>query len=77
MKYLVKGKKKIIISLLLGVLLISCSDQKQATLESSKNKELIDSLAVEKREKSNEIKELNSELDSLKKMRDSLKQAQK
>ena len=73
MKYFLQGKIKIIISLLLGVFLISCSEQKEPALENSKNKELIDSLALEKAEKSNEIKELNSELDSLKKLRDSLK----
>ena len=77
MKYFMQGKKRILISLLLGVVLISCSDQKQSTSENSKNKELIDSLAIEKSEKSKEIKELNSELDSLKKLRDSLKQNSK
>ena len=73
MKYLMQGKKKILISFILGVIIVSCSEQKQSKLENSKNKELIDSLAIEKIEKSNEIKELNSELDSLKKLRDSLK----
>jgi len=73
MKYLMHGKKKILISFILGVIIVSCSEQKQSKLENSKNKELIDSLAIEKIEKSNEIKELNSELDSLKKLRDSLK----
>jgi hypothetical protein len=73
MKYFLRGKKKIIISLLFGVMFISCSDQKQTSSENSKNKELIDSLAIEKSEKSIEVKELNSELDSLKKLRDSLK----
>ena len=73
MKYFIQGKKKIIISLLFGVMFISCSEQKESTSENSKNKELIDSLAIEKREKSIEAKELNSELDSLKKLRDSLK----
>ena len=74
MKYLVHGKKRILIPLLLGVIFISCSEQKQSTLENSINNELIDSLAIEKSEKSKEIKELNSELDSLKKLRDSLQQ---
>ncbi len=73
MKYLMQGKKKILISFILGVIIISCSEQKQSTLDNSRNKELIDSLAIEKIEKSNEINELNSELDSLKKLRDSLK----
>ena len=77
MKYFIHGKKKIFISLILGVIFISCSDQKQSTSENSKNQELIDSLAIEKSEKSIEIKELNSELDSLKKLRDSLKQNSK
>ena len=74
MKYLMHGKKRILIPLLLGVIFISCSEQKQSTLENSINNELIDSLAIEKSEKSKEIKELNSELDSLKKLRDSLQQ---
>jgi len=73
MKYFMQGKKKILISLLLGVFLISCSEQNQSTSENSKNRKIIDSLAIEKIEKSKEIKELNSELDSLKKLRDSLK----
>ncbi len=73
LQYLMHGKKKILISFILGVIIVSCSEQKQSKLENSKNKELIDSLAIEKIEKSNEIKELNSELDSLKKLRDSLK----
>lgn len=77
MKYLMHGKMKILISLILGVIFISCSDQKQSTSENSKNIELIDSLAIEKREKSKKIIELNSELDSLKKLRDSLKQNSK
>ncbi len=76
MKYM-KGKIKIILSLLLGLILISCSEQKDSTSENSKNKEIIDSLAIEKGEKSIEVKELNSELDSLKKLRDSLKQSSK
>lgn len=73
MKYFIQKKKKIIISLLLGVIFISCSEQKHSTLKNSKNEKLIDSLSIEKAEKSTEIKELNSELDSLKKLRDSLK----
>jgi len=77
MKYFIQGKKKIIISLLFGVIFISCSEQKESTSENSKNKELIDSLAIEKRGKSIEVKELNSELDSLKKLRDSLKNKSK
>jgi hypothetical protein len=73
MKAFLQWKTKIIFSLLLGLFLFSCSDQKQTSSENSKNKELVDSLAIEKREKSIEVKELNSELDSLKKFRDSLK----
>jgi len=77
MKYFMWGKRIVIISLLLGVISISCSEQKQSTLENSKNKKLIDSLSIKKGEKSNEIKELNFELDSLKKLRDSLKEVSK
>lgn len=73
MKYFMKEKKNILVFLILGVIFIACSEQKQSIFENSKNKELIDSLAIEKIEKSKEIEELNSELDSLKKLRNSLK----
>ena len=73
MKYFIQGNKKILIALLLGVFLFSCAEEKPSNSENSKNKELIDSLAIEKIEKSKEIEALNSELDSLKKFRDSLK----
>ncbi len=66
-------KKRVLIALLIGVSFISCSEQKKSTIENSKNKKIIDSLSIKKVEKSAEIKELNSELDSLKKLRDSLK----
>ncbi len=62
-----------ILALLLGVFVFSCSEQKQAKPENSKNEQVIDSLLIEKSEKSKEVKDLNSELDSLKKLRDSLK----
>ena len=73
MKYILRRKMKIVLSVLLGMIFISCSEQNESNSENLKNKTLIDSLAIKKQEKSLEVKELNSELDSLKKLRDSLK----
>ncbi len=73
MKNLFKEKITIFIPLLLGVAFLSCSEQKEPSKDNSKNDIIIDSLLIEKSEKSIEIKGLNSELDSLKKLRDSLK----
>ena len=73
MKKLFKVKNITFIPLLLGVVSLSCSEQKEPSKDNSKNDIIIDSLLIEKSEKSIEIKGLNSELDSLKKLRDSLK----
>ncbi len=43
------------------------------TKKASSNKKIIDSLAIQKRSKTKEIKTLNYELDSLRKLSDSLK----
>ena len=73
MKYFIEQKKWIPLFLIFGVILISCSEQKEDKTINSQNKELVDSLSIEKIEKSKEIKELNLALDSLKKIRDGLK----
>jgi len=72
MKNLLKGRMNIFISLLLVVIFLSCSEQKETSKENSKNEKIIDSLLIKKSEKTSEINELNSELDSLRKLRDSL-----
>lgn len=65
--------KKIVLMLILSGFFLSCNNSKIEEVQESVNEKLIDSLSITKKTKSNEITELNSELDSLKRIRDSLK----
>jgi hypothetical protein len=64
--------KKIVLMLILSSFLLSCNNSKIEEAKESVNEKLIDSLSITKETKTSEIKELNSELDSLKRVRDSL-----
>ncbi len=63
--------KRLLSIIIFLTLFVSCqnSNDKQKT---SNNKSTFDSLSLEKEEKTNEAKELKSELDSLRQLRDSL-----
>ena len=63
--------RKTIIILLLGTLFVSCNNMDKVEVKSDKNKQVLDSLSLEKANKTTEIKSLSAELDSLKKLRDS------
>ena len=64
--------KKYFLIILILVLFTSC-EKLDKTKKTSSNKKIIDSLALQKRSKTEEIETLNSELDSLRKLSDSLK----
>ena len=64
--------KKAFIIVMLVVLFASCKNSND-TKETSTNKKTLDSLTTQKKNKTEEIKTLNSELDSLRKLSDSLK----
>jgi len=63
---------KTIIILLLGTLFVGCNNLDKVEIKSDKNKQVLDSLSLEKANKTTEKKSLSAELDSLKKLRDSL-----
>lgn len=65
--------KKLIIILALLTLFSSCDNPKE-TKTSSTEKSTLDSLTIEKNDKKMEAEKLNLELDSLRKLRDSLSQ---
>ena len=69
---LILNKIKFPIFLLLVVLVYSCSDGNSPSKKNIEGKKILDSLTIEKKSKSNEIIKLNSELDSLRMLRDSL-----
>ncbi len=64
--------KKYFLALIVLTLFTSCGNSKN-TKEGSNNKKTLDSLATQKKNKTEEIKTLNSEIDSLIKLSDSLK----
>ena len=65
--------KKILAIITLLVLFISCANSDENGKTTAKQNSAIDSLTIEKETKNEAIKTLNSELDSLKRLRDSLK----
>jgi len=65
--------KKIIIILVLLTFFSSC-DKPKETKTNSTEKSTLDSLTIEKNDKKMEAEKLNHELDSLRKLRDSLAQ---
>ena len=66
-------RELIVLIILIGFITFSCSENRTTSDENLKNKKLIDSLSIEKKERTLEARELKAELDSLKKLRDSLK----
>ena len=64
-------RKAFIVIMVLG-LFISCEKSNESK-ETSQNKKTLDSLAHQKESRTDEINELNSELDSLRRLSDSLK----
>jgi len=71
-----RKKINVVVILILLLLSISCSEKNNYSSENLKNKKLIDSLSTEKKSKTLEAKELKSELDSLRNLRDSLNSIQ-
>jgi hypothetical protein len=69
---LIIKKIKFSIFSLIIILSYSCSDGNSSSKEKHEGNKILDSLAIEKNIKSNEIIKLNSELDSLRMLRDSL-----
>jgi hypothetical protein len=65
-------KIKIIILLLSVGLLFSCSEKDNTSKKNLETSKILDSLTIQKEQKSIEAKKLKSELDSLRKLRDSL-----
>lgn len=69
--------KKLLLIFILLTLFVSCNNSDKKEIKPDKNKQLLDSLSMEKETKKEEITSLNSELDSLKKIRDSLEAVSK
>jgi len=65
--------KKVFAITILLILSISCTNSDESGKTTIKQNSAIDSLTLEKESKNEAIKTLNSELDSLKRLRDSLK----
>ena len=68
--------KKYFLVVVILALFASC-EKSDNTKISSSNKKTLDSLAIQKESKTEEIKTLNTELDSLRKLSDSLKSISK
>ncbi len=64
-------RKAFIVIMVMG-LFVSC-EKSNDSKETSQNKKTLDSLAHQKESRTDEINELNSELDSLRRLSDSLK----
>lgn len=65
--------KKLIIILALGLLFLSC-ERTEVSKNDSSDKSTLDSLTIQKKDKEMEVEKLSTELDSLRKLRDSLVQ---
>ncbi len=68
--------KKYFLAVVILALFASCKKSDNTKISSS-NKKTLDSLAIQKESKTEEIKTLNTELDSLRKLSDSLKSISK